>query len=420
MTENFKTKSVCVVDNGVYTSLAEKLSESFGKVYYNSPWVADYPSSYHTELGEGFPSFERVDDIWSIIDDVDLWVFPESHQGPLQNYLQDQGKRVWGSRNGDELELNREEAREFFDSLSILQPPYEVVKGMTALRKYIKSRDKEKLWIKISRTRGDTETFSVEGYELSKGHLDELETEFGPLAEYRSFIVEENLPDTFDLAIDTYCIDGKFPSRSLMGNEQKDQGYIGVVKEWAEFPKTMRETYEKLSPALKEFGYRNFFAMEFRVSKDEMYLSDPCMRVGSPVFELELNMITNLADILWQGADGVLVDPEYKGKYGYEILVQSPWVDTHPLLVQFPDKYRDQIKFRYAAQFPDGLWILPQKAGPIFGAIVTYGDSIDDCVAEAEEIANSIKGQGVESFTGSADKLRANLSDMAQWGVHFE
>jgi hypothetical protein len=396
------------------------MAESFGKVFYTSPWVADYPSSYHTELGEGFPDFERVNDIWDIVDDVDLFIFPESHQGPLQNYLTDQGKRVWGSRNGDEIELYREDAREFIDSLGIAQPPYEVVKGMTALRKYIKSRDKDKLWIKISRTRGDTETFSVEGYELSKNHLDQLEAEFGPLAEHRSFVVEDNLPDTFDLAIDTYCIDGKFPSKSMLGNEQKDQGYIGVVKDWKDFPKQMRENYEAIGPALKEYGYRNFFAMEHRIGKGEMYLSDPCMRVGSPIFELELNMIANLPEILWEGAGGVLVEPDYKGKYGYEILVQSPWVDEHPLLVEFPEKYRDQIKFRYAAQFPDGLWILPQKAGPIFGAIVTYGESIDACVAEAEEISSQIKGQQVESFTGSAEKLKKNLEDMAKWGSEYK
>jgi hypothetical protein len=419
MTENLKSKSVCVVDNGCYSELASKLSDSFGRVFYTSPWVADYPSSYRTELGEGFPDFERIDEIWDIVDDVDLFVFPESHQGPLQNYLARQGKRVWGSRDGDELELYREDAREYIDSLDILQPPYEVIHGMTALRKYIKSRDKEKFWVKISRTRGDTETFSVEGYELSKNHLDELEAEFGPVAEYRDFIVEDNLPDTLDLAIDTFCIDGKYPSKSLLGNEQKDQGYIGAVKEWNQFPKTMRENYEKLSAALKEYQYRNFFAMEHRTGKGGMYLSDPCLRVGSPIFELELEMIANLPEILWEGAGGVLIEPEYKGKYGYEVLVQSSWVDEHPLLVEFPAKYRDQIKFRYATQFPDGLWILPQKAGPIFGAIVTYGDSIGDCVAEAEEISTQIKGQGVECFTASADKLKKNLEDMEKWGVKF-
>ena len=105
---------------------------------------------------------------------------------------------------------------------------------------------------------------------------------------------------------------------------------------------------------------------------------------------------------------------------GFEVLVQSDWVDSHPLLVEFPDKFREQIKFRYATQFPDGLWIMPQKAGPIFGAVVTYGDSIDACIAEAQEISDSIKGTQIEAFTGSAEILKKNLEQLAEWGVKFE
>ncbi len=416
---DLSTKSCAVIDNGLFQESARTLSKFFGKTFYHAPWVADYPVSYHTELGEGFDEYERIADIWGHIDDVDLWVFPDIYQGSLQEYLVKQGKRVWGSRNGDELELYRKEAKEYFKSLSLPQGPYEVVKGMTALRKYIKKRDKDKLWVKISLTRGDTETFCAEGYEGVKNRLDDLQAKFGPTAEYREFIVDDNLPDTFDLAIDTFSIDGKFPSRSLLGNEQKDEGYIGVVKEWGKMPPGLVDIYEALSPALKEFQYRNFFAVECRTGKDEMWLSDPCCRVGSPIFELELNMIGNLPEILWEGADGKLVDPEYKGKYGYEIILQSQWVNEHPLLVEYPEEFRDQIKFRYATQFPDGLWIMPQKQGPAFGSIVAYGESIDACVAQVEEISSQIKGCQVEAFTGSAAKLKKNLEDLATYGVRF-
>jgi len=419
MMEDLSTKSVCVCDNGLFQELARTLTNSFGKVYYTSPWVTDYPVSYHTELGEGFSEYERIADIWGIIDDVDLFVFPDIYQGSLQEYLASRGKRVFGSRNGDELELYRKESKAYFKTLDLPQGDYEVVKGMTALRRYIKSRDKEKLWIKISLTRGDTETFCAEGYDMVKNRLDDLQARFGPTAEYREFIVDDHLPDTFDLAIDTYCIDGKFPSRSLLGNEQKDEGYIGVVKDWKKMPPKLVDVYEKLSPTLGEYGYRNFFAVECRTGKDNLYVSDPCMRVGSPIFELELNMITNLPEIIWEGSAGNLVDPEYKGKYGFEVILQSQWVNEHPLLVQFPENYRDQIKFRYATQFPDGLWIMPQRQGPAFGSIVSYGESIDDCVAEVTEISEQIKGIQVESFTGSADKLKKNLEKFAEWGIDF-
>lgn len=418
MTE-YKSKSVCVIDNGLFAEAAVKLSESFGKVFYTSPWVADYPTSYHTELGEGFSEYERVTDIWGIVDDVDLFVFPELHNGPLQEFLVAQGKRVWGGRNGDELETDRVQAKEYFKSLGIPQAPYEVIKGMSNLRKYIKSRGPDKLWIKISLTRGDTETFCVEGYDLYKNRLDELESNFGPVAEYREFVVEDHLPDTLDLAIDTYSIDGKYPSKSLLGNEVKDQGYIGIVKDWKQMPPKLVDIYETIGPTLKEYEYRNFVAFESRVGKDQTFLGDPCMRTGSPIFELELNMMKNLPEILWEGADGKLIEPEYRGKYGFEILLQSPWVDEHPLLVEFPSEYRDKIKFRYATQFPDGLWIMPQKAGPYFGAIVTYGDSIDQCFAEVEEISGQVKGIQVEAFTGSVSAIKENLQDLAEWGVNF-
>ena len=425
MTESYKSRSVAIVDNGLFFELGRTLAESFGKVFYTSPWVADFPMSYHTESGEGFVEVEKVNDIWEIVDDVDLFVFPDLYQGTLQEYLELKGRRVWGSRNGDELEIYRPEAKELFKSLGIKQANYEVVKGITALRKYIKSRDDEKLWIKISQTRGDTETFCSEGYELIKNRLDRMQAEFGPVAEFREFVVEDNLPDTFDLAIDTYCIDGQFPSVAQLGNEQKDEGYVCSVKPWKEMPRPLAQIYEKLGPTLKKYGYRNFFSLEVRTGESGYWLSDPCCRAGSPLLELELNMIENIPDILWNGAEGKLVDPVYKGEFGYEVLIQSEWADQNPLRIEFDEKYRPQIKLRYAAQFPDGMWIMPQptpswhSTKAAFGAVVAYGDSLEDCVDQVEEIAETVKGIGVEVFTGSIGDLEKNLQSLEDVGVSF-
>jgi hypothetical protein len=418
MTE-FKTKSVAIVDNGMFAELARTLSASFGEVFYTSPWVADYPSSYNTEQGEGFADFERVPDIWGIVDDVDLFVFTDLHQGPLQEYLAEKGKRVWGSRTGEQIEEDRVDAKAHFETLGIPQAPYEVVKGMDALRRYIKSRGNDKLWIKISLTRNDTETFCVEGYEQAKNRLDDFQAKFGPMSEYREFVVEDHLPDTLDLAIDTYSIDGQYPSRALLGTEQKDEGYICAVKDWKQLPPNLVDIYTKLAPTLEQYQYRQFLSLESRVAEKKIWLGDPCCRAGSPPFELELNMLKNLPEILWEGADGKLIEPDYAGKYGFEILVQSPWVNEHPLLVEFPEKYRDSIKFRRATQYPDGLWIMPQKDSPVFAAIVTFGDSPDACFAEAEEIAKEIHGFKVDAFVGSMEGLKKNLKEFSKWGIRF-
>ncbi len=416
---DFTSKTACVVDSGVFAEIARSLSKTFGTVFYTSPWVADYPSSYKTELGEGFPNFERVNDIWEIVDDVDLFVFTDLHQGTLQEYLVSQGKRVFGSRNADELECERTYAKAHFETLDIPQAPYEVVTGMNALRKYINRRGEDKLWIKINRTRGDTETFSVEGYDLAKNRLDTMEADFGPIAEQREFVVEDDLPDTLDIAIDTYCIDGKYPSRAMLGVEQKDQGYVCVVKDWTQMPPALVDIYDKLSTTLESYQYRNLFALESRVGKKGLWLADPCCRFGSPVSELELELIENLPEIMWEGANGVMVEPQYKAKYGCEVLIKSSWSPEKPMLLQFPEEYREQIKLRYAAQFGDKTWILPQNSGEEVGAIVAYGNSLEDCMAEVSEIGEQIKGTQLTVTTGSMEILNENLKDLASWGIQI-
>jgi hypothetical protein len=412
-------KTVCVVDNGLFAELARTLSSSFAKVYYTSPWVADFPSSAKTEIGEGFPEYERVKDIWGIADEVDLFVFPDLHNGPLQEYLEAQGKRVFGARLGDELETARTDAKAFFKQLGIPQAPYEVVQGMTALRKFLKGRD-DKVWVKISLTRNDTETFPVEGYEGSKNRLDKFAAELGPAAEEMEFIVEDDLPDTLDIAIDTFSIDGKFPKTALLGTEKKDEGYVCVVKDWAEMPPRLVEIYETLAPTLEKYSYCNVLSLESRMGKDTTYLCDPCCRGGSPPFELQLNMLTNLAEIMWEGAGGKMVEPKFAGKYGAQFIIESKWSINNPLLVEFPKEYRDRIKFRYATMFGKELWIMPQKSDtPGFASIVTTGDSLDACFEEAQEIAGQIRGIGIECQIGSMDGLKKNLEQFKQWGVEF-
>ena len=327
---------------------------------------------------------------------------------------------MWGARNGDELETARTEAKDYFKEPGIPQAKYEVIQGMDALRAFLKGRE-DKVWVKISLTRNDTETFAVEGYEGSKNRLDKLESELGPAAEEMEFIVEDDLPDTLDIAIDTFCIDGKFPKQAMLGTEKKDEAYIAVIKDWAKMPPKLTEIYETLAPTLEKYSYRqSVLSLESRMGKDITYLCDPCCRGGSPPFELQLNLITNLAEIMWEGADGKLVEPKFAAKYGFQCIVESKWSINNPLLVEFPEEYRDKIKFRYATLFGDKLWIMPQHSDtPGFASIVVTGDSLDACFEEAKEIACSIKGIGVDCQIGSMSGLKENLEQLAKWSVSF-
>ena len=411
------TKSVCIADNGLFSELARTLADSFGKVYYTTPWVSGFPFSAHLEVGEGDEKVERIDDLHQVIDDCDLFIFPDIYQGPVQAHLKSIGKRVWGSFDGDDLEIYRKDAKKHFAELGISQGPYEAIKGMTAVRKYIKAHDHEKLWIKGNKARGDFESFAVEGYDLGKSKLDDIEARLGPVAESMTYIVEPNLKDTLDLAIDTFCIDGEYPETAVLGTEEKGECYVGSVRPWAKMPAKLRDIYAKLSPTLKNYGYRNFLSLESRADKTHIYLQDPCCRFGSPPTEVQLNWITNLADILWQGSDGKVVEPKYAGKFGVQLNIHSDWADSHPLMVDFPQEHRSQIKFRYNSEFDGKTWIMPQGAGPRIAAVVACGDSMEACMEECKEISGTLKGTQVEAFTRSFPIITEKIEQLKGFGL---
>ena len=89
------------------------------------------------------------------------------------------------------------------------------------------------------------------------------------------------------------------------------------------------------------------------------------------------------------------------------------------MLIEFPAEYRNQVKLRYAAQFGNETWILPQNSGEEVGAVVAYGSSLEDCMEEVSEIGKQIKGTQLTVTTGSMDDLKENLKDLASWGIDF-
>src|ERR1700722_8124985 len=116
---NYRSKTVCVVDNGLFLEVARTLAKDFGKVLYYMPWQSGYPKSNVLLVGHGIPGIKRIDSFWPLLDEIDLFVFPDVYEGPLQEHLVSLGKRVWGSRNGDELELFRADSKEHMKALGI-------------------------------------------------------------------------------------------------------------------------------------------------------------------------------------------------------------------------------------------------------------------------------------------------------------
>lgn len=405
---NFSSKTVLIVDNGLFTGLAETLAKRFGKVLYYTPWEGSFPRSNEMLVGEGLAGVTRINSIWPVIDDVDLFVFPDIYHGPLQVYLARLGKRVWGGRLGENLEILRGLSKRWLKDVGLEVGPWRQIRGLDRLRAYL--TDNPDVYVKVPRTRGDMETFHAKSYKLIEPRLDLLEHSLGAKKHIQEFIVESPLEPAIEVGYDGYTIDGKFPQTALYGVEVKDTAYLGEVVSYHQLPAGAQEVNRKLSGLFAGWTYRGFWSSEIRIKGGKPYLIDPCCRMASPPGELYQVMITNLADVLWHGAMGDLVEPEFAAKWGAQLVMRSPWAERNWMAVDFPPSVRDNVKISYLTKIQGRDYFIPQPVEMAeFGSVVAMGDSADDAIRNVTKIAEKIEGYQIKF---NFDALQDAKSDM--------
>jgi hypothetical protein len=424
--ENFKNKTVLIWDNGIFVEIARRLAEDFGRVIYFCPWANGYPTSRGLLIGAGDDQFERIEDPWEFIerDEIDLYVFPDCYEGQLQSYLASIGKRVWGCRTGAELELDRPKAKEIMEKAGVPIGDWKMIVGLDALRKYLKTH--EDAWIKINSTRGDMETFHAPTYEKIEPRLDELEHTLGAKKKIMRFCVETGIPDAIETGYDGFTIDGKFPQVGLTGIEVKDKAYVLRTIRYKDVPAQVRAVNDALEPEFKRHKYRGFWSSEVRIDGDGIgWPIDLTARAGSPPSEVYQNMIANLAEVIWYGAEGILVEPEYTDTWGAEVLIHSQWADKNWVHLTFPPELRRNIKLRNYTVIDGEHYIVPQLTGmPEIGAVVATGKTAKEAIDHAKEIAGKVEGYDVEIPVDAMDEalvdLKAILAESATKPVSKE
>ena len=389
--------TVCLIDNGLLTFMAEDLAEHFGKVLYFMGHISAFPKSNITEIGTGLKGVERIDEqkFWQMTDanQIDRYVCPDTYYGGLQTHLAGLGKRVWGSRLGENLELDRVKAKELIEQVGLPSKPYKVVIGLDNLRAELKRPENEGSWVKISYTRGDGETRRNESYALSETWLDEWAYRLGALKDDTEFIIEPNI-DGEEIGFDGYIVDGQFPENMLLGIEVKDSGYACAVIPTSDAPPPILEVNEKLADYFREHQYRGFFSDEIRVEEDGTgYLTDPTTRAGSPPSQLYFALISNLAEVLWKGAMGEFVEPEYSAKYGVLAFIQGEWAKDNWQPIEYPDEIAPYVKLRNKIVMDGKTYVIPEETGmQQVGAVIATGDTLIEAIELLVERAGQIKG----------------------------
>jgi hypothetical protein len=414
-----------VVDNGLFVEIAIKLAQTYKKVYYYVPWESAFAKMNLGMIGTGLEGIEVVDSIYGPhFDEVDLFVFPDIYFGYEQEMLVKMGKKVWGSRTGECLELQREGMKDILTALDLPVGKYTHIKGMANLRAFLK--ENEDVYVKIDKYRGTFETFYAPNYKEVEPKLDEVEYKIGAFKHIIEFTCEECLPDRVEVGTDCWAITDDngvchYPEHTISGIEIKDVGFASIFKKYNDIPEVVTRFNTRVKPVLAAYNWRGFMSTEVRVGKDmEPYMIDLCARAPSPPNELYQEQYSNLADCVWAGANGIVIEPEAVAKYGAEIMLHSSWADSGWQPISFPEELRDMVKLRNATKIDGVYYAIPQACGlPEVGAVIGLGDTLQEALDNAVENAEQVTGYYLEAKLGAIDNIKEECEKLDELGLNM-
>jgi len=416
---NLKEKTICVYDERLCVSLAQRLARDYGRVLYFSEWACAFPYKKDSLVGYGIEGIERIKYFWPYLDEIDVFCFPFIYRPDLQEYLRSIGKQVWGSGWGQEIELDRADTNGDLPKFGLPQPFITVVNGVDNLREHLSSVKNK--YIKVSQWRGDNETWKHEDIKTSTSKLDELSVELGPEKDDFEFIIEDKI-DGEEWGYDGFSVNGEFPKTTLFGIEIKDLGYCAHVKKHKDISPLITDYLDAIAPTLKANDYANFFHSENRITpKKVSFPIDITCRIGLPPGELYMEMCSNLPEIIWYGSIGKLKEPEFEAKYGIQVNIYSSRSDDKWNEIRFPKEIDRWVKLRSCMKKNDTWYIVPgiEQLFEI-GAVVAIGNTMDECIEKVKEYAKQIKGHLIDKKIGSIEDMKGCIENGKKIGINFD
>ena len=410
-----------VCDSGLYPYTATALTGAFDSVVYYTPTQAAFPISRPTAWGKGLPGIERSNRLWRHAVDADLIVFPDLHFADEQWALRLEQAPVWGAGEAEELELDRVALKRWQEAAGLPTPEWWALDGMDALREHLDDPANEDQFIKLSRWRGDAETYHHRVSWLSQTWLNHMDEQLGSLRDAVTFVAEAAIPDAIEVGCDTFTVDGQYPTLSVVGYENKDLSYLGWLCPTVELPAALAAVNRALTPPFAEARCRSMFSTELRVTPDGIgYLIDLTVRNGSPPSESLLELFTNWPAIMMAAAEsGTLIEPEPVARYVAQIVLRSRWAFDRFLQLRFPEEMRHLVKLHGHAIL-DGVDTVVALGMDVIGSTVGLGDTPEEAADQALEVAHAIEAHELEydehAFEVLWDRIEQGRERGIPWG----
>jgi hypothetical protein len=283
---------------------------------------------------------------------------------------------------------------------------------MDALEALLRT-EKDK-WVKVNRFRANTETFHHIDYEHSAYQLNYMRDEFGGVAEKVVFVVQDPIPDAQEVGYDGFCIDGKYPKKSFQGYEKKNELYLGSWLWDRDMPEMVTRVNEAIAPVLKELGYRNFLATEIR---DEFFIDITPRHAGQTQEHLQ-DTCTNLAEVIWAGAQGEVVEPEFKAKFAAEATLHYTGCEEDWKILRISPDAQKYIRLTNYCQDGDLFHFPPGKNNEV-GVVIGSGDTIEAAIDDLKAHLELAEDEPIRAEVEGFAELIQTIQKAQEEGIHF-
>lgn len=410
-----KKLKILVIGFGLEVAHCLRMAEDGHEIFYYTPVFSAYPSFEDFAAGLGYDSLgvKKVMYPFQYVDEVDLIVCFDVGFGDLLDNLRKQGKVVFGSSfKGDQLENDRELMRKLQGKMGLPVQKTDVIKGIPALREFLKKNPDK--FVKLNIFRDDMDSFYAKNYQEVEGYLDKLEVTLGPHNEIYNFMVEDKIEGA-EPGFDLYFNGKDWIKPMLYGIEQSKESYVGVYLD--ELPPVLQGVADKFKKVLQKIDYRGAFSTELRITKDgKPYLIDVCARYPFPLSAGYTLSIKNYTEVIYKIAKGEEVKIENAGKFLVAMPLYSPHAESEYVLLNIPDKYKKYIKVRTTTMVKGSHYGV--KGTKVLAVVCLVGDNYKKLIEAMDLMKDRASAFGIsdEAMT-SLKKIEETIKELPQYGL---
>lgn len=195
--------------------------------------------------------------------------------------------------------------------------------------------------------------------------------------------------------------------------------YLGSCRTWKELPEEVRAVNEALAPILRKHQYRNFVATEIRRLPDVFHFLDPTLRMPGQTGEQLLETCRNLPEVIWRGANGELIEPDYEVEFAAEATLHyKNWVEDEWYALRIPDKARRWFKGYHYCEL-DGLFHFMPHGCDEPGVMLGLGDSLEGAIDHLKKNLELLKDEPVSAKVEGFAELLKEIKAAEDEGVEF-